>query len=284
MKQKFFKRAAVLATLASCGLAAQAADWSDTSVGWRYGTQFAEPYESNNITKNIFNLTHVSGYKYGTNFFNVDMLFSDKLDPSSYGSQNGAHEIYVVYRHTLDLSKVTDKSFKFGPVRDLGLTAGFDTNTKTDTAYNSKKQMLVAGPTLMMDVPGFLNVSVLELWESNAPSGWNFQKNSTYSIARYNYTPHPELDVVWGIPIGSFPLEFKGYADLIASKGKDEFGDQTASETHIDMEIMYDVLGKKTFQIGLEYEYWKNKFGNNTALAGPGAFARTPMVRAEYHF
>ncbi|OYV27300.1 MAG: hypothetical protein B7Z82_05890, partial [Halothiobacillus sp. 20-54-6] len=24
---------------------AQAADWSDTSLSWRYGTKFAEPYE-----------------------------------------------------------------------------------------------------------------------------------------------------------------------------------------------------------------------------------------------
>ena len=25
---------------------AQAATWSDTSIGWRYGTQFAEPYKN----------------------------------------------------------------------------------------------------------------------------------------------------------------------------------------------------------------------------------------------
>ena len=43
---------------------------------------------------------------------------------------------------------------------------------------------------------------------------------------------------------------------------------------------------KRTFLVGLEYEYWRNKFGNPTTTpgAGPGATARTPMVRAEYHF
>ncbi|HCK28752.1 MAG TPA: outer envelope protein, partial [Acinetobacter ursingii] len=56
---------------------AQAATWSDTSIGWRYGTQFAEPYKNDadgsrtDITKQIFNLTHASGDKYGSNFFNV---------------------------------------------------------------------------------------------------------------------------------------------------------------------------------------------------------------------
>ena len=37
--------------------------------------------------------------------------------------------------------------------------------------------------------------------------------------------------------------------------------------------------------LGLEYQYWKNKFGNNrSGPAGSGAFAKTPMIRAEYHF
>ena len=45
---------------------------------------------------------------------------------------------------------------------------------------------------------------------------------------------------------------------------------------------------KSTFKAGIGYEYWRNKFGNPTtaagAGAGPGATARTPMVRVEYHF
>ena len=38
------------------------------------------------------------------------------------------------------------------------------------------------------------------------------------------------------------------------------------------------------FKVGIEYQYWQNKFGNDTAIAGKGAFAHTPMIRAEYHF
>ena len=67
-------------------LLTNAADWSDTSIAWRYGTQFAEPFETNDITKHIVTLTHVSGYKYGTNFFNVDMLYSNNKDPAAIGS------------------------------------------------------------------------------------------------------------------------------------------------------------------------------------------------------
>ncbi|MBL8352005.1 MAG: outer envelope protein, partial [Burkholderiaceae bacterium] len=57
------------ATLAAATPAVHAADWSDTYLGYRYGTKFAEPFNPNDIAKNIFNLNHASGYKYGSNFF-----------------------------------------------------------------------------------------------------------------------------------------------------------------------------------------------------------------------
>ncbi len=273
--------AATLVTAAPAG----AADWSDTYIGYRTGTRFAEPFNPEDIRKNIVNLGHVSGYKYGTNFFNVDLLLSNGKDPASAGSSDGAHEIYIAYRHTLDLEKVSGKSYKFGPVRGVGLTAGFDVNAKTDAGYNSKKRMLVAGPTLMMDVPGFLNVSLLALWESNAP----YDGVKRVSTPRYSYDTHPMLSLAWGIPFtAGIPLSFEGFANFIAAKGKDEFGAATAPETNIDMQLMADAgalfgAAKNTFRLGIEYQYWRNKFGNNHN-AMPGAFAKTPMLRAEYHF
>jgi hypothetical protein len=133
----------------------------------------------------------------------------------------------------------------------------------------------------MMDVPGFLNISVLALKESNAPVG---------HPSRYTYKTHPMLSAAWGIPIGSSPFSFEGFALYIASKGKDEFGGQTKPETNFDAQIMLDVGAvtggpKGTFKVGFEYQWWKNKFGNDSSgPAGSGAFAKTPMIRAEYHF
>lgn len=276
---------------ASCALgfaSVHAAEWSDTSVSLRYGTAFAEPYDNNadgsrrDITKTIFAVTHVSGFKYGTNFLNVDFLQSNSADPGNGVAGNpGAQEVYGVYRNMLDIGKISGSAIKFGPVRGLGITSGIDLNSKND-GYGSKKRMFVVGPTLMIDVPGFLNVSALLLDESNAPTGLS---------SRYHYKTHGALEADWGIPIGALPLKFEGYAQYIGSKGKNEFGGDTAAESHIDMQLMLDlgaVTGgaKQTFLVGVEYEYWRNKFGNPTVAsgAGPGATARTPMIRAEYHF
>ena len=272
--------------LLACAAASHAADWSDTSIGARYGNKFAEPFGSNEIKKGIVNLNHVSGYKFGSNFFNADFLVSNYKDPAGAGSTNGAQEAYIVYRHTLDLEKVSGSPMKMGPLRGWGLTAGFDVNTKTDAGYNSKKRMLVLGPTVFVDVPGFLNVSLLLLWESNAP----YNTFSKVSTPRYSYKTHPMLTGAWGIPLGKDTgFSFEGFANFIASKGKNEFGGDTAAETNIDAQVMYDLAAlagaKGKFKVGLEYQYWKNKFGNNTSgAAGSGAFAKTTMVRAEYHF
>ena len=283
---KALSRIGVAAAMAVAASAGHAADWSDTYIGYRTGSKFAEPFGSNDIHKDIINLSHASGYKYGSNFFNVDFLKSDEKDPAGAGSTNGAQEVYIVYRNTVDLEKAAGVAAKFGPVRGIGVTFGFDVNAKTDAGYNSKKRMLVVGPTLFVDVPGFLNVSLLLLKESNAP--YNTFTNT--STPRYNYKTHPMLSAAWGIPLAKdIPISFEGYANFIASKGKNEFGGDTAAETLIDMQVMYDVSShwgaKGQFKVGLEYQYWKNKFGNDhSGPAGDGAFAKTPMLRAEYHF
>ena len=274
--------AAALALLAGT---AAAADWSDTSIGYRYGTKFAEPFNPNDIKKSIVNLNHVSGYAWGTNFFNADLLLSDSKDPGGAGSTAGAQEVYIVYRHTLDFGKLTGSPIAFGPIRGAGLTFGFDANAKNDAGYNSRKRMLVLGPTVFVDVPGFLNLSLLLLEESNAP--YNTFTNT--GVSRYTYKTHPMLNAAWGIPIGSTGLSFEGFMNWIASKGSNEFGGGTKPETNIDMQLMYDVSSawgsKGKFKVGLEYQYWRNKFGNDhQGPAGDGAFAKTPMIRAEYHF
>ena len=264
---------AVLSLLSLTG--AQAADWSDTSLAFATGNKFAEPFGRTDISKNIYSLKNVSGDKYGQNFFNVDLLESDDRDGK-------AQEAYVVYRRLFDLEKLTSKKYAFGPVKNMGITAGFDWNTKNDTGYASKKRMLVVGPTFMIDVKqGFFDISLLALSESNKPVG---------VANRYTYDTHADLSFAWGVPTGISNLNFEGYADLIAAKGKNEFGGKTAAETHFNGALMYDAsaavgAAKNTLKLGVGYEYWKNKFGNTySSTANPGALAKTPFMKAEYHF
>jgi hypothetical protein len=70
--------------------------------------------------------------------------------------------------------------------------------------------------------------------------------------------------------------------NYIAAKGKNEFGGSTGPELNFDGQVMYDVgtamgLGKNTFRVGLEYQYWRNKFGNPHTV--PGSLAKTDGAR-----
>ena len=279
----------VIAAAAMASSTAMAADWSDTSLALTYGTKFREPKDADNISKNIYTLKHISGDKYGTNFFSADMLQSDSKD-SGNGTTGGAQEVYAVYRRLFDLQKITGKDYAMGPAKGMGITVGFDWNTKNDF-YSSKKRMLVVGPTWMMDVKnGFFNVSLLALSESNDPNS-GVRGTPAYSTGRYSYKNHLDLSMAWGVATPVNDLSFEGWADFIDAKGKDESGTNTKAETHIYATLMYDVspaLGaaKNTFKLGAGYEYWKNKFGNDNSLVANkgGAFAKTPFIKAEYHF
>jgi nucleoside-specific outer membrane channel protein Tsx len=284
---KIHKLSIVLVCGALFSAEAFAADWRDTAISFRTGNQFREPFNPQNIRKNILGFTHVSGYQYGGTFLNIDLLQSDSKDPASLHQNSGAQEVYVVYRHTLNVGKIIGKELKFGAVRGVGITAGFDWNTKSDVGYNSRKRMLVLGPTLMWDVPGFLNTSLVLLHESNAPSG-AFPPISQVKH-RYTYQVHPMLTMSWGLAVHE-TLAFEGFANFIARKGKSEVGKDTGAETNIDMQLMWDLSAitankPKTIRLGIAYQYWHNKFGNTaTTTGGKGYVAKTPMLRADYHF
>ena len=272
-----------LALLVAAALPLAAADWSDTFIGYRTGTQFREPGIDGTVKKNIVQLGHVSGWAYGTNFFNVDMLMSDKNDPTASGN-GGANEVYVLYRGSLSLGKVTKTDLGFGPVRDISLTAGFDFNSK-DNAFASKKRFLVLGPTFHIAMAkGFWDLSLLATHEQNYNGivGKSVDFKTTY-----------EISTAWGVPfqVGTVGAEFKGYANYIGAKGKDGFGVETKPETLANLSLLFDISplfgGKGKVYVGPGFEYWNNKFGGpNHDGPAPATNKRVtaPMAQLQIHF
>lgn len=174
------------------------------------------------------------------------------------------------------------RNIELGPVNGIGIVLGLDWNTKNDS-YSSKKRMLVAGPSLMWKLPaGYLNTSIVLLHESNAPG----------TMERKTYNLHPAVVATWGLPLFESPFAFEGFASWTAKKGKNEFGKETGAEFNLDAQVMWDLgrslsLSPKKMRVGIEYQYWRNKFGNTmkqTGPAGGGSTASTPMIKAQYYF
>ena len=301
MYKKLLSLFALAAALAAPS--ARALDWSDNAFSYRYGSNFKEPAvgtgKGADIAKNILAFTHVDGWKYGGNFLNIDMLISAGgrnaafPTPANFdvarNSTDGATEVYAVYRTHLSLNKVTgSKTFAFGPIRDLRLETGIDLNTK-NTSFAAHKIMPVLGPTFELAVPGFWTVSVFaeKEWNNNGfshlaadgtvvPSGGNVEFNVT-----------PMFATAWGIPILSLPLSFEGFGSVNLPKGKDGGGFETKTELLFHPKVMWDVGSawgspKSGYKLGVGWEYWVNKFGNDHNRVA-GALASTPFIEAAIH-
>ncbi|MFW6345747.1 MAG: hypothetical protein ACOC0M_05415 [Halomonas sp.] len=275
--------AGVLLAALSSG-AAQAATWSDTSIGYRYGTEFTEPNNPRDVEKHVLQFTHASGYSLGQNFLNLDLLQSDGTDPAS-GSDTGATEAYLVYRHQLHAGSLLEEPLAFGPVRDMALTAGFDLNTK-NTAFAPRKRQLVVGPTLKFDVPrGFVDLSLLYSHEWNhcgldacgAPGNRN----------DIEFDPYYQISLAWGLPFeaGALPMKFQGFFNYNGEKGDDYFGASTEPEQLMRTSLMLDAgqlaWGEEDqLWAGVGYEYWRNKFGNSDQ---PGVDTDALTLNLEWH-
>jgi hypothetical protein len=288
MKMKHLLTLAALA-FAFAAPAAHALDWSDNAFHYWWGPNFREPGVSTsysaagfpegsgkNISKNVVTFTHVDGYKLGQNFLTIDLLISNSVDSTNQNTSQGATEVYAIYRHDLSLNKVSgSKTFELGPVRDLFIEAGVDMNTK-NTAFAPHKAMPVVGPAIALNVPGFWKVAVLlnKEWNNNGIVGKSVVFDPTVMFA-----------TAWGVPLGTLPLEFEGFASVNLPKGKDGFGNNTKTEVLLHPKLMWDVgplWSSKGYQLGAGFQYWLNKFGND-ADATPGARERSVFFEAAVH-
>jgi nucleoside-specific outer membrane channel protein Tsx len=280
-----------MAVAMSCSAAVSAADWSDTSVNYRYIAKesgFIVDAAGNkvDVAKHIVSLEHISGFKYGSNYFNVDILKSDSNDPAN-NSTVGAQEVFAIYRNNLNLSSLTGNSMKFGAVKDIAITTGFNAGSKNNENAAQPLAFLI-GPTVQFALPsGFLNLGLQAYKETN---------NSAFAGGKQNFDVAAQLNVVWGIPFNAgVPANFKGFMSVTGPKGTGKgTGIETTTETLLDALVMFDVgslSGKKdTFYAGVGYRYWNNKFGNDEKAAG---FAGTlnkaghisaPFLQLEAHF
>ena len=285
---RVFKASLLAASLASAlalPATAHAATWSDAWAHVDYGTKFAEPGYSQDIAKRIIGFAYASGDGWGTNFFNLNVLMSDATDKeacaaganSPFCAAAGAQELYAVYRRTWSYTAISGNKFNFGPINDVKLAMGLDYSAK-NTVFAPRVRKVRIGPMVGLDVPGFAEVGIEAYKETNHngfspyPQGGDVTFKTTYVLA-----------ADWGIPFAGGSFKWTGFADHIGAKG---YG--TVPETLINTAVMYDAGKAMTgmpnrLWVGLAYEYWRNKFGNDASKV-PGAKASTPMLRAEYHF
>lgn len=267
-----FKFLAAL-TLLACSASAHALEWSDNSIGVKYGERFTDPGIDDPFQKTIYEFVHISGDKLGKNLVVGQVFQSDRSDPAA-GGGSGAQEFFGFYRRTLSLSKLSGRSMAFGPIKDVSLAARFDRGTKNIAfAAAARKRML--GVAVDWAMPkGFVESTLYAYDEKNHNGivGKSVDFDTTY-----------RFDTNWAIPLNvGFPFEWRGGLNVVGAKGKDGFGNDTKVETRLYTEVLVDV-GQSGVKVGVAYELWRNKYGADHKLIS-GANQDAPMLVMEYHF
>ncbi len=274
--------------LMSIALPVKADNFSDLSVGYRFGGNFREPgvtkplpggsADAAQIAKNIANVTYVDSTEHGTDFLLLDLYFSDGADPAK-NSRDGAIEPYLIYRHAFRISAWTGSNYGFGPVADTTFVAGVDLNYK-NTAYNPDKKLLVAGPEFEIAVPkGYLKAAFLvtDEYDHNGIVGRSEDFNPAWAL---------ETSWAWPFTVGAAAASFEGYLNVYGPKGRDDFGHETRTEVLFHPRVIFD-LGQAFGRPGIVwggfgYEYWLNKFGADHHIV-PGSIQSTGLLELTAH-
>ena len=269
-----FTLLAIAAASMIASASANAANWSDDSVGLRYVSDQSEPGVSHKVAKDVMSFTHVSGDNLGTNFFTIDLLKSNSVDPSNAGP-GGAQEWYGFYKRTFSLSALTGNKGGYGIAKDLSLVGRFDAGAKNTTFAPAPRKVRLGLSAAMPVSAGFWDIGVEVMKESN--HNGIVGKDVSFKSA-------PVLTSAWSVAMG--PGSFTGFFDIVGPKGKDGFGDATRTETLARALYMFDIAGPKSgFKAGVGMEYWNNKFGcdNAKSFKKDSCTATTPVLVLEYH-
>jgi hypothetical protein len=280
---------------------ARAQNFSDTSIGLRDAMFVANPggnFEdvvgkgTRDVNKVIVNLAHFDVWDYGTNFFNVDVLFSNPNEAAA-NSSGGSTEFYAVYRAQLSPDKIFGINTKFGPFTAINFEIGGDAESENNN-FGPDKKLLVAGPNFNIGLPaGFLNIGihVSKEWNHNGIAGELIDQGVPgpfHSSVSFHATP--EFEFVWLYNLKGLvglPLTFSGFMNIVLPKGNTGFGGPTFTEVlavpRLSLDIGTLMFGKAHKpDLYFQVELWEHKFGNSDQLAGTEEVA--PTLGIEMHF
>lgn len=216
--------------------AAQAADWSKSNIQLLYGTGYADNFGIDDEKKAVMTFEHANGWKYGDNFFFVDVS-----NPNAKGTR-----YYAEFSPRLSLGRMTGKNLSLGIVKDV-LIAGTWEMGQGVRAY-------LVGAGVALDLPKF------------AFANLNFYSRKSYrDFVSYQTDTGFQVTIDWLLPFeaGRLKFAFEGFADYAWGEtgGSAPKADNLIAAPRLLMDVgdFWGVPGH--LQAGVEYQIWRNKFG-----------------------
>lgn len=221
--------ACLLILLSLTATQAQAdARWSSTNLQYHYGTE----YELGDEERSLITLEHASGWKYGDNFFFVDITNPDRTGEQT---QTG---FYGEISPRLSFGKMLGKDLSTGIIQDVLITSTAELGDGFHT--------YLYGLAVDLKLPKF------NFFQIN----WYARNEVTFGTDLGQ-----QVTLAWGMPftIGKAKFSFEGFFDYAWDIGPSEDNIITQPRLLLDVGSLMDSPG--VFQAGIEYQIWRNKFG-----------------------
>ncbi|QIR14492.1 outer membrane protein OmpK [Shewanella aestuarii] len=227
--------------------------WQNNSLSYLYGNQF----KVNPKTQQTITYEHVSGWNVGDLFMFVDF--------TQYNGEedffNGSRTYYGEFSPRFSFSKMTGAEVKAGFIQDVLIATTIEFGKGNVESY-------LLGAGLDLAIPG------LDFFQLNAyrrfPDG---RDGDTWQIT-------PVWKISW--PVGDSSIVFDGFIDWVVNSDA-----SYEKNIHFNPQLKYDLgkqIGLKTaLYVGIEYDYWKNKYG----IKNSSAFKTNQSVASllvKYHF
>lgn len=236
---------AALSLLAGNG-AVRAQDWSVTELHYQGGNALRDHQVSPSGFQQILTLQHASGWKYGENFFFVDMICC--------AGSPANRDIYLEWYPYMSLGSVTGKDLSWKRIKDFGPLGGLNWGAQ------AKFVKIAPGFRVQLDLPGFsfANLDYLYMVDKNqglAAGGAPGEGNNHL------------IDFNWALPfeIGGASFSLEGHGEWGGPRST-EFGTRAPHWVLLQPQLRLDIgkaLGSQPgrFFAGIEFHVWINKFG-----------------------
>lgn len=210
----------------------QAAEWSTTNVQLLHG----DGYELGDNSMVIMTVEHANGWKYGDNFF-----FLDVSNPDAEGTG-----YYAEFSPRLSLGKISGKDMSVGMVKDV-LVAGTQ-----EMGEGLHAQLIGLG--LALNLPRFAFADV-NLYYRKSERDWLAVQSD----------PGAQVTIDWLLPFGvaGQKLAFEGFVDYAWRErgGSAPKADNLIAGPRLLIDAGNWFGAPGSLQVGVEYQVWRNKYG-----------------------
>ena len=207
-------------------------DWTASNIQLLYGDNF----KLGSSGRTTVTVEHAHGWKYGTNFFFVDVI----------GRNDIGVEVYAEVYSYFSMNKITGLNWSMGPIKDISFVAGLNISNKPNED-NFKAYLFGLSFDLSNPIFNYLQLDVAAFKNDNLSGKYGVQ-----------ITP------VWSLPfkIGFAKFEFRGFMDLRTGNTNASGNFNMLAQPQLLLD-MGDLFGWKSDRIymGTELSYWHNKFG-----------------------